>query len=117
MVIPIFPANRPRGAGDAIFGINGVHGVGGVLGTLLAGVFATAALSAGPDAPNGIAGLIEGNPMQLVWQALGVGVTLLWSGLATYLLLKLVGALVELRVKPESELIGLDITLHGEAVQ
>lgn len=102
---------------DDSLDVFGVHGVGGVVGTFLAGVFATAALSIGPDTPNGIAGLIEGNPRQLLAQALGIGVTVLWSGVATYVLLKIVAAFVELRVKPEAEQVGLDITLHGEAVQ
>ena len=48
----------------------GVHGIGGFTGTLLAGVFAVGALSATPETPGGIPGLLEGNPHQVVAQAL-----------------------------------------------
>src|SRR5947208_3493802 len=51
---------------DDSLDVFGVHGVGGVIGTLLTGVFATAAISIGPDTPNGVAGLLEGNPKQLL---------------------------------------------------
>ncbi len=101
---------------DDSLDVFGVHGIGGALGTLLAGVFAVSALSASPDAP-GIAGLLEGNPQQLLLQLFGVAVTITWCAVATYALLKIVNLLVELRVKPESEQVGLDIALHGEAVQ
>ena len=88
----------------------GVHGVGGLTGTLLAGVFATTAIG-------GTSGLIEGNPQQLLIQLYGVAVTLLWSGAVTFILLKLVGAFVPLRVALQQELEGLDISQHGEALQ
>ncbi len=88
----------------------GVHGVGGLTGTLLAGVFATAAIG-------GTSGLIEGNPQQLLIQFYGVAVTLVWSGGMTFVLLKLVSTCVPLRVSREHELEGLDISQHGEALQ
>jgi Amt family ammonium transporter len=102
---------------DDSLDVFGVHGVGGFTGTLLAGVFAVAALSAGPDTPKGIAGLLEGNPQQLLAQVYGVVVTALWSGALTFIILKVVGALVPLRVKQEDEVIGLDVSQHGEALQ
>ena len=68
-------------------------------------------------AGRGVSGLIEGNARQLLLQFYGVVVTLLWSGAVTFVLLKLVGAFVALRVSRESELEGLDITQHGEALQ
>src|SRR5213079_2810363 len=101
---------------DDSLDVFGVHGVGGVIGTLLTGVFATAAISIGPDAPNGVAGLLEGNPKQLLVQLAAVGVAVAWSGVMTYLILKLVGAVTALRVAPEAEQMGLDITLHGESI-
>jgi ammonium transporter, Amt family len=94
----------------------GVHGVGGIIGTLLAGVFATAALSAGPDAPNGIAGLLEGNPRQLGIQAIGVVVTIAWCAAGTWLTLKIISRVCKLRLSNKEEREGLDISQHGEAL-
>jgi ammonium transporter, Amt family len=76
----------------------------------LAGVFATAAIG-------GSSGLIEGNARQLLLQLYGVAVTLLWSGGVTFVLLKVVGVFVALRVSLQQELEGLDISQHGEALQ
>jgi Amt family ammonium transporter len=95
---------------DDSLDVFGVHGIGGLTGTLLLGVFATSSIG-------GVSGLIEGNARQLLLQLYGVVVTLLWSGAVTFVLLKLVGALVALRVSRENELEGLDITQHGEALQ
>ena len=76
---------------DDSLDVFGVHGIGGLTGTLLAGVFATAAIG-------GTSGLIEGNPQQVLIQLYGVAVTLVWSGGVTFVLLKLVGVFVPLRV-------------------
>jgi Amt family ammonium transporter len=94
-----------------------VHGVGGFTGTLLAGVFAVGAVSVSPEMPNGVQGLLEGNPQQVVMQVYGIAVTLVWSGVMTFIILKVIGALVALRVRNEDEVMGLDVTLHGEALQ
>jgi Amt family ammonium transporter len=102
---------------DDSLDVFGVHGIGGFTGTLLTGVFATAALSIGPDTPNGIPGLLEGNPRQVLIQLYGVAVTLIWSGGLTWALLKLIDVFTPLRVSPQSEVEGLDITQHGEALQ
>jgi Amt family ammonium transporter len=101
---------KQRFSYDDSLDVFGVHGVGGLTGTLLAGVFATTAIG-------GTSGLIEGNPQQLLIQLYGVAVTLLWSGAVTFILLKLVGAFVPLRVSLQQELEGLDISQHGEALQ
>jgi Amt family ammonium transporter len=95
---------------DDSLDVFGVHGVGGLIGTLLAGVFATAAIG-------GRSGLIEGNPQQLLLQFYGVAITLVWSAGVTFVLLKLVSAFVPLRVSREHEMEGLDISQHGEALQ
>jgi Amt family ammonium transporter len=95
---------------DDSLDVFGVHGIGGLTGTLLLGVFATSSIG-------GVSGLLEGNPHQLLLQLYGVAVTLLWSGGVTFVLLKLVGAFVSLRVSRENELEGLDISQHGEALQ
>ena len=85
-----------------------VHGVGGILGTLLAGVFAAESL--------GGIGFAEGVSMgqQVGVQAIGVVATVAWCGFMTFVLLKLVGMFVTLRVSDESETQGLDLSEHGE---
>jgi Amt family ammonium transporter len=100
---------------DDSLDVFGVHGVGGALGTLLTGVFATAALSAA-GGQAGVSGLLEGAPSQLLAQAIGVGVTILWCGVGTWVTLRIVDALVGLRVRAEQEREGLDLALHGEAM-
>jgi len=102
---------------DDSLDVFGVHGIGGLTGTLLAGVFAVAALSVGPDTPQGVAGLLEGNPQQVVAQLYGIAVTLVWSGVLTYVILKVIQAIVPLRVRHEDEVMGLDVSQHGEALQ
>lgn len=101
---------------DDSLDVFGVHGVGGLTGTLLTGVFATAAISASADAP-GLSGMLEGNSSQLLMQLYGVAVTIVWSGGMTWLLLKVISFMVPLRVSQQQELEGLDITQHGEALQ
>ena len=95
---------------DDSLDVFGVHGVGGMTGILLTGVFATAAIG-------GTSGLIEGNSRQLLIQFYGVAATLAWSGIVTWLLLKVVSVLVPLRVSRAQELEGFDISQHGEALQ
>ncbi|WP_031337442.1 ammonium transporter [Rhodopseudomonas sp. B29] len=95
---------------DDSLDVFGVHGIGGLTGTLLAGVFATAAIG-------GVSGALEGGWKQPFIQLAGILVTFVWSGLATYVLLKLVSLFVALRVSKEAEIEGLDISQHGEALQ
>jgi Amt family ammonium transporter len=102
---------------DDSLDVFGVHGVGGATGTILTGVFATAAMSMGPDTPNGLPGLLDGNANQVLIQIYGVAATLVWSAVMTFVVLKVVGAIVPLRVSPQSEIEGLDVTQHGEALQ
>ena len=64
----------------------------------------------------GVSGLLEGNPRQLLVQAIGVGATVLWCAIGTWITLKIVDALVGLRVGAEQEREGLDVALHGEAM-
>jgi Amt family ammonium transporter len=102
---------------DDSLDVFGVHGVGGLTGSLLAGVFAVGALSATPELPGGISGLLEGNA-QLLWaQFYGVAVTALWSGALTFVILKVISIFVPLRVRHEDEVMGLDVSQHGEALQ
>ena len=102
---------------DDSLDVFGVHGIGGITGTILTGVFAVGAVSATPELPGGLPGLLEGNANQLLMQLYGVGVTLVWSGVATFLILKLIGAMTPLRVSETDERQGLDVSLHGEALQ
>ena len=95
---------------DDSLDVFGVHGIGGVTGTLLCGVFAVAAVGE-------TAGLIEGNPGQLLYQVYGVAAVAVWSGVATVILLKVIEFMVPLRVSKQSEIEGLDVTQHGEALQ
>jgi Amt family ammonium transporter len=101
---------------DDSLDVFGVHGVGGAAGTLLTGVFAVAAVSASPDS-TGYSGLIEGNPRQLLVQLYAIAVVVVWSGAVSFLLLKIIELLVPLRVHKQSEIEGLDLTQHGEALQ
>ena len=112
-IIKPFKLDEVRDALTAI----GVHGIGGATGTLLCGVFATAALSVSPELPNGAPGLFEDNPKQVLTQLYGIVAAAAWSGIATYLLLKVVQLFVPLRASPEDETAGLDISLHGESLQ
>ena len=95
---------------DDSLDVFGVHGVGGVVGTLLVGVFAARSVG-------GVSGLLEGNGSQVAIQLYGIAVTLAWSAFATFILLKVVGAFTPLRVDKQSEIEGLDVTQHGEALQ
>ena len=101
---------------DDTLDVFGVHGVGGILGTLLAGVFATGAVSATASAPEGLRGLIDGNPAQLGIQAVGVIVTVAWCALATWAILAAIKAFIGLRVDTDQEREGQDLALHGETI-
>ena len=64
----------------------------------------------------GVSGLLEGDAHQFVVQAIGVGVTVVWCAVGTYVVLKFVDVLIPLRAEPDEEREGLDIALHGEAL-
>ncbi|MSP46997.1 MAG: ammonium transporter [Xanthobacteraceae bacterium] len=95
---------------DDSLDVFGVHGIGGATGTILAGVFAVAAVG-------DTAGLLEGNGAQVLTQLYGVAVVLAWSGIVTFVLLKVIAFFLPLRVREEDERIGLDVALHGESLQ
>jgi ammonium transporter, Amt family len=95
---------------DDSLDVFGVHGIGGAIGTFLVGFFAVPAVG-------GAAGLLYGNPGQVISQLYGMAVTLVWSGVATFALLKVIALFVPLRVDHRSEIEGLDLTQHGEALQ
>jgi len=94
------------GADDSL-DVFGVHGVGGILGAILTGVFTAPGLggTGGDDFSIG---------SQVVIQAIGVGITIVWSGVVAYIAYKLTDLVVGLRVPEEAEREGLDISSHGE---
>lgn len=91
----------------------GVHGLCGIVGAVLTGVFAKASIS-GSDS---VKGLIDGNADQIITQLEGIGATIVWCALATFIILKVVGIFTRgLRVDEGTEREGLDRALHGEAI-
>lgn len=91
---------------DDSLDVFGVHGVGGIVGALLTGVFAAASLG-GSKADLDIAG-------QLWIQLKGVLVTVVFSGIGTFVILKVLDMVMGLRATPEQETEGLDLALHDE---
>jgi len=89
-----------------------VHGVGGMLGTLLVGVFASTGL--GIFSGNGFSKGIDSIGGQLAVQATGVVATFVYTGIMTFIILKLVDIMVGLRVDGDAETQGLDLVLHDE---
>jgi Amt family ammonium transporter len=90
----------------------GVHCIGGIVGSLLTGVFAYGALSATDANPAGSPGGLH----QLQLQAVGVVATLAYSGIASWIILKIIDAVMGLRVSADAERQGLDLSLHGEQI-
>jgi Amt family ammonium transporter len=88
----------------------GVHAIGGIIGALLTGVFALKAVC-------GTSGLLEGNPGQVLIQAEGIIATIVWTAVATFVILIITNILTGVRVSQAVEVEGLDINLHGEVVQ
>jgi Amt family ammonium transporter len=84
------------------------HGIGGIWGALATGIFATAAVNSAGS------GLIDGNGKQVLIQMAAIAVIVAFSFGMTWLLAKLVDITIGLRVTPEEETVGLDISQHGE---
>jgi Amt family ammonium transporter len=102
-------AYRARTRLDDSLDVFAGHGVGGITGALLTGVFASKAWnSAGND------GLLAGNAGQLGLQAIGVATSVVYAGVMTLAILKLLGAVNALKAVPRSEGLGMDVTQHGE---
>ncbi len=87
-----------------------IHGMGGIFGALATGVFAVAAIG-------GVDGLLYGNPGQFLIQLVDVAVVVAYSFGATYVIAKVIDAVMGLRVTEEEEYVGLDIAQHGESVR
>jgi len=87
---------------DDALDVWGVHGVGGIWGALATGIFATGV------------GLIAGNAAQFLIQLVGVAITIGYSVVVTWIILRIIDALIGLRVGVKEEELGLDIALHLE---
>jgi Amt family ammonium transporter len=81
----------------------GVHGIGGIIGALLTGVFASKEISGS-----------EGSVITQLW---GVGATVIYGFVVSFVILKVIDMTIGLRVTEEQERVGLDISLHGESVE
>ncbi len=95
----------------------GVHGAGGTLGAILTGVFATREINDALKDAAGKAlplGLVDGNPAQVLNQAIGVAISWGLAIAGTLLILKIVDLLIGVRVTEEQEVEGLDLSMHGE---
>jgi Amt family ammonium transporter len=92
---------RLLGADDSL-DVFGIHGIGGIVGALLTGVFARKAI-----------GGVEGS---LLVQAVGVGATLIYSAVMSYVILQVIDLTMGLRVTSTQEQAGLDVTQHGEQI-
>ena len=109
-VIPFFAVAKlkPMFGYDDTLDAFGIHGIGGTIGALLTGVFADPAINEAGK------GLLYGNPGQLWTQFIAVAVTLVYSGVMTFIIFMIIKATVGLRVGAEEETIGLDESEHGE---
>lgn len=109
-IIPYFAVAslKPKLGYDDSLDVFGIHGVGGTLGAILTGIFAD------PSINELGKGLLYGNPGQLLTQLIAVGVTVLYSGVVTFIIFMLLKVFVGLRVETEHEISGLDESQHGE---
>jgi len=110
-----FGATRLRGALglDDALDVWAVHGVGGTWGALATGLFATSAITT-ITGFRGVGGAIDGRPEQLLAQLAGVAATWAYSFVVTFLILKALDLAMGVRVSEEEEVIGLDVSQHGE---
>jgi Amt family ammonium transporter len=99
---------RAKTSLDDSLDVVAAHGLGGTVGALLTGVFAQKAL-------NGVAdGLLFGNPRQLATQAIAVAAAICYSGIVSFILLKIINTIVPLRATADDQSVGLDVCMHGE---
>jgi Amt family ammonium transporter len=94
---------------DDSFDVFAVHGLGGITGAVLTGVFAVEAIG-------GTAGALEGNISQISTQLYGIAATIIWSAVATAIIIFVVDKTIGIRVDKDSEAEGLDLNQHGEMI-
>lgn len=102
---------------DDTLDVFGIHGAAGISGALMTGIFATKEVNPIFKDASGNAlpvGLLEGNSAQIVYQLIGVLLTVALASVATYLILKVVDLLIGVRVSETEEINGLDASQHGE---
>ena len=99
---------RARTRLDDSLDVVAAHGLGGTVGALLTGVFAEKAWNGATD------GVLFGNPGQFLIQATAVGAAIVYSGVGSFALLKLIGLVMPLRAEGKEEGVGMDVTQHGE---
>jgi Amt family ammonium transporter len=99
---------RAKTSLDDSLDVVAAHGVGGTVGALLTGVFAEKSLNGVFD------GLIAGNPGQVGIQAMAVLTALVYSGVVSFILLKVINIVIPIRADASDESTGLDLTQHGE---
>ncbi len=110
-IIPYFAIQLTRRLKvDDALDVFGCHGMGGTWGALATGIFATVAVN--PGAANG---LVAGNPAQLGIQAIAVAASITYSAVMTFVILKVIGLFVGLRVPEHEEVLGLDASQHRES--
>jgi Amt family ammonium transporter len=100
---------RSRLKVDDALDVFAVHGVGGMFGAIATGIFASSTIQAA------YSGLLEGNVQQLVNQVIAVVATIAYAVVATFVIVKVVDLILGIRVTTESEEMGLDLAVHGEA--
>jgi Amt family ammonium transporter len=101
---------RPKIGYDDSLDVLGIHGAGGLWGALATGLFASTAMN-----PDGANGLFFGNPSLFGAQAVASLATIAYSGVVTLIILAVVNAVIGLRIKEEQEVMGLDLSQHGES--
>jgi ammonium transporter, Amt family len=109
LVCYIFVAMKPKLGYDDSLDVVGVHFVGGIVGALLTGVFATTAVNAA-----GADGLLYGNPGQVMKQVIAIVATIIYSFVASMVILFVTDKLVGVRVSEDDEQVGLDLSQHSE---
>ena len=109
-IVPFFAVAtlKPKLGYDDTLDAFGIHGIGGTIGALLTGFFADPAIN---DAGKG---LFFGNPVQVWIQIKAILVTVIYSGVMTFIIFMIVKALIGIRVDAEDEAVGLDESQHGE---
>ena len=98
---------KPKLGYDDSLDVFAVHGLGGIVGAILTGVFAVEAIGGTP-------GALEGNSGQILVQIEGIVATIIWSGVASALILFVIDKVIGLRVEKDEEAEGLDLSQHGE---
>ena len=94
---------------DDSFDVFAVHGLGGIVGAILTGIFAVKAIG-------GTAGALEGNMAQIGTQVYGIVATIVWSAIATAVIIFVLDKTIGVRVDEDAEAEGLDLSQHGERV-